>query len=230
MRINLSTKGVTRTLAVVTAVLVVLHLVLQTLKWAGGYDSVLGLCPIFDLNNEFNIPTLYTFLLMLMSSLLAAVITYHARLTGQPFYAQWAGLSVVFSLVAVDEILEIHEKWSVPLREHFGFTGFFYDAWMIPYAALGAVLLLLLYFRFFIRIVCNQRLMLLALGFYLSGVLILESFGGWYRSSTGEDGDIIFMMFTTVEEILEMAGLVIFIHALLDYINKTVKEIVINWV
>ncbi|GAB4381454.1 MAG: hypothetical protein Kow00121_40030 [Elainellaceae cyanobacterium] len=58
---------------------------------------------------------------------------------------------------------------------------------------------------------------MLAGGIYILGALIFELFSGQYAQIHGRTG--MFHVFATLEELLEMLGVVIFIYALLSYLK-----------
>ena len=54
---------------------------------------------------------------------------------------------------------------------------------------------------------------------YVGGALGVESLGGWYSGAHGADNPI-FVTILTVEEVLEMVGAGVFLHALLAYLGE----------
>jgi hypothetical protein len=56
----------------------------------------------------------------------------------------------------------------------------------------------------------TQRGFLFAAVMYLSDVLFMESVGGWYRAQDPARLDTVYWMITTIEESLEMLGLIVF--------------------
>ena len=60
---------------------------------------------------------------------------------------------------------------------------------------------------------------------YIGGVIGMELFGGSFPELHGSRAFFLPLMITTVEESLEMAGVIIFIWALLVYIADTYKEV-----
>ncbi len=56
---------------------------------------------------------------------------------------------------------------------------------------------------------------------YLLGALGVESVSAWYTDNY-RYGDLIYLLITTVEEVLEIAGLIGFLYTLLSYIKRTI--------
>jgi hypothetical protein len=59
---------------------------------------------------------------------------------------------------------------------------------------------------------------------YIGGAIGVELIGGRYAELHGEE-NWTYSMITTVEESLEMAGLIVFIWALLEYCADNYKEV-----
>jgi len=105
-----------------------------------------------------------------------------------------------------------------------GDLGIFYFAWVIPGIAL--VLVLGLFFlRFLLSLpATTRRRFLIAATLYLGGALGVELIGGQYAELHGFES-FTYSMIATVEESLEMAGLILFIRALLKYCAESYKEV-----
>ncbi len=70
----------------------------------------------------------------------------------------------------------------------------------------------------------TRNLFLFSAVIYLSGVIGMESIGGFIKSIHGIDNWWYYLE-VAVEEGLEMTGIIVFIYALLNYLNITYKEI-----
>ena len=81
---------------------------------------------------EANVPTLYSSVALLSSSMLLAFIALAHKRNGSSSLP-WVGLALVFLFLSVDEIASIHEKLGGPVRELLGTSGLLYFAWFIPY-------------------------------------------------------------------------------------------------
>ncbi len=192
-----------------------------------GHDYLRGLVPLFNLDNEKNIPTLFSTLLILLCALLLLLVSLiHRR--RQQAAGNWLLLAAIFLFLGIDEFCSLHERLITPSRELFTASGAFYFAWIIPYG-IGVVLLALILGRFILALPAHpRRLMLVSASVYLSGAIGLEMVGGWYFENHDDQFDLAYGIITTLEESLEMVGLVIFVYALLGYIGAVHNGIAIR--
>ena len=134
--------------------------------------------------------------------------------------SKWAVLAFWFLGVAYDEAFRVHELLIVPFRQLLGNSnlGIFYFAWVIPGFAL--ILALALFFlKFLLRLPASTRTkFILAAALYIGGSLGLELVGGSYAEVHGLE-NLTYNLIATVEESLELSGLILFIYALLTYIT-----------
>lgn len=213
--------AVTRALTVVAAMLVVIHLSWQLFTYWTGHDYVFGLIRLFHLNQEYNVPSLFSALLLLTAAALLAHIWRHERQRGARDAAKWTVLAVGFLYMAIDEFSAIHELLIFPGRELLGNRSFglFYYAWVIP--AIAIVLVLAWYFLgFLLRLPAKTRLGFIIGGMlYIGGAIGMELLGGRHHELYGKQ-NLTYFTYITIEESLEMAGVIVFIHALLQYIDK----------
>jgi hypothetical protein len=189
-------------------------------------NKLYGLILLFDIDAEYNIPTFFSMLLLLFAALLLAVITILERKRTGSHVFHWTILSFGFLVMAIDEVVCIHERLVNPLRRLLGPNnpGIFNFAWVIPGIAL--VLVLALFFlKFWLRLPTKTRLtFLMAAAIYIGGCIGFELIGGHYAKLHGIH-NLAYSMLTTVEESLEMAGVIFFIWGLLVYLADTHKEV-----
>lgn len=210
---------VTRVLASVAGLLVLAHVGWQSVKYWTGHDYVFGLIKFFHLDEERNLPATFSALLLLSAASLLTFITVHERRKGSRDVARWAILAIGFAYMAIDEFGHIHEQLILPGRRLLGdrTLGVFYYAWVIP--AIAVVVVLAGYFRgFMLRLPTRTRFAFtLAAVLFVGGALGFEMFEGRHDELYGER-NLAYMALVTVEEGLEMAGVIVFIDALLRYI------------
>jgi hypothetical protein len=196
---------------------------LQFTQWHAYTDR---LFPFFDLDDEYNIPTFFSVMLLIFAALLLAAV---ALLTGKrpaSDLSKWLILSFGFLCMAYDEAFLVHERLIHPVRSLLGNAslGIFYYAWVIPGAAL-VCFLALFYLKFLLRLPARTRYrFLLAAMLYLGGCIGFELIGGWYAESNGTKS-MTYNLITTIEESLEMGGLVVFIDALLKYLAENYEGV-----
>jgi hypothetical protein len=167
---------------------------------------------------EANVPAWFSAGLLLCCALLLSLIAAgHKRCGGRVI--PWTLLSAVFVLLSLDEVAQLHELSIRPLREHFQTTGFLYYPWIVP-AGLCVSSLALGYSGFLTSLPRRTRWLFLAAGaIYLGGALGLEAVSGEMATLFGERSPAYHAV-ATLEELLEMMGVVVFLYALLDYMGR----------
>lgn len=224
MDLVLKPKQVARFFTWVVILLTLAHLGGLFSTFVLGYDRIFGIIPMFALNREQNVPAFYATLTLLFCGLLLAIIAYGKKKNRGAYFYHWAGLSALFIFLSVDEALAIHEGTTRPLRSALNTGGYLFYAWVIPYA-IGLVILGLVYFRFFTNLP-RKTLALFGVAFlvFVSGAIGMELIGGPIDWQYGRDSPP-YALVSTIEEILEMSGVVIFIYALLAYITDEFDEV-----
>lgn len=205
---------------------VLVNIAAQCTRYLAGYGSVYGLVPLFDLDEENNLPTYFSASLLLLAAVLLWIITIFKRRSGAPFASKWTVLAWAFLYLAVDEAASLHELLIRPTQEFLGpklTGGIFVAAWVIP--ALGVTLpFALLLRRFLLHLPKKVRsLFLLAGSLHMAGAVGVEMIG--LRYLRHHTLDLTYSMFVTLEESLEISGVIVFIHALLLYIEANYPEV-----
>ena len=168
---------------------------------------------IFDLNTERNIPTLFSSVTLLGSSMLLGYIAYLTRLTGGRYSLLWTILSFGFLFLSVDETAYIHENLSEDVA-----------GWIFVVAPF-VILFLLVYIRFFLHLPRSTKLYFLFAGFlFIGGAFFLEFIGSWRISLAGEKTSATTLIYTSVEESFEMFGINLFVYSLLLYLRDNFPE------
>jgi hypothetical protein len=226
-KISLDPSAITRILGLMVCLLIFASIGGQLSTFVFGHDSLKGLIPLFNLRLERNIPTFFSMLLLLFSSLLLAIITLLNWKQKIPDVSKWAILSCGFLFMAYDEAFQVHEKLNRPFRMLLGdinLGGLFVYSWVIP-GLLLVSLLGLFFLRFLLHLPAKTRLsFLLAAIIYLGGAIGVEMIGGQYFVLHSNQ-DLTYNIISNIEEGLEMAGLVVFIWALLKYCAGNHKEL-----
>jgi cellulose synthase/poly-beta-1,6-N-acetylglucosamine synthase-like glycosyltransferase len=213
-------------LGVVAYLLVVLSIGGQFSKFMLGHAFLTGLASLFYVDMEHNIPTYFSVLLILFATFLLAVISILNGKQRQPHFSKWAILSVGFLFMAFDEAFQIHERLNIPVGTLLGdgSLGIFYFAWVIPGIALVFVLGLF-FLRFLLHLPAMTRFsFLMAATLYIGGAIGVELIGSSHAELHGYE-NWTYSMIATLEESLEMAGLIVFIWALLNYSADNHKEV-----
>ncbi len=216
-RIRLSPRNTVTWLSAITIFLVVAHLITIGMPYLmGGFEHALVrvLFNLFFLDGEGNLPAIFSTWLILINAMLFLIVWQAAGLAGESRKI-WLVLSIVFGFLALDESISIHERLIDPLRLALNATGAFYYAWIIPYG-IGVVLLAIVAIPVFWRMPKRIRFYFgLSAAIYLSAVIGLEMISGKYLVMMNENKDIVWILMVTLEESLEMVGLIILVYALL---------------
>ena len=194
-------------LVLVVLVLLINHLMLQFFyhQWDAGHWV---LRDMFDVDEEENFPTCYSSFALLFSAGLLYAIASQKRREHDRFAPHWLGLSIIFLAMSIDEIAGMHEALNTV-------TEF---PWTIPAAVVAAVVALI-YLPFLIHLPKPTRI-----GFLLAGVLFaggaigVEHASDWYLEEQSMDS-FGYSLLTLLEEGMEMFGVVLFINALLGYMQ-----------
>lgn len=203
--------------------------VIQFFKYVLAHDYLLGLFPLFNLNSEISIPAWYSSVTLLLCSLLLAVIFFAKRKNEDRFALHWAVLSLIFLYLSMDEGAHIHETIGTTLNLRLtGIThGFIHYTWVIYGIAL-VVIVASGYLKFLAHLPRKTSSLFILAGFiYVAGALGMEMVNGRYFELHGSQ-NFRYQMMTVAEEFLEMAGIVIFIYALLSYIGSQVRTVSID--
>ncbi|KCZ49454.1 hypothetical protein [Hyphomonas pacifica] len=220
--LSLSPKQLAWALVGIGLFLLMAHAAVLFLKYRLGYDYVMGLAPMFSLDEEANVPTLVSALVLLSCSVALALTACSAA--GTRMARGWWVLSAAFLFLAFDENAQIHETLSV-------ITGIVVQTswmpafpWILLYGlavvALGIVLL-----PWFLKLDRGTQIRFAIAGtIYVGGALGMEvmesalyqmtdptlSAEGWERlnSSLG------FTLMTSLQECLEYGGAAYFLYVL----------------
>ena len=131
-------------------------------RYVFDHDMVYGLVPLFNFDNEKNVPTLYSSLQFIIASLLLLIIGANHKSNGES-HVFWLALAVIFLFLAIDETASLHEKLASPFRETFGTSGLLHFAWIIPYA-IAVLVFVIVFSKFLFRLPRGVMLRFIASG------------------------------------------------------------------
>lgn len=210
-------------LSIIIILLILASIVGQFFKFVLGHNYVYGFVPKFNLDKESNVPTFFSSFLLLISALLLWVIAKVKKKAHDLYAHHWFMLSIIFFSLSIDESAGIHELMINPLRSLLKESGMFYFAWVIPVMIL-LLIFALSYFKFFIDLPIKiKHLFSIAFILYVAGALGLELIGGYYADLYGTER-LLYVIITTIEESLEMIGILVVIHAILQYIAVNMSD------
>lgn len=212
-------------LAFVAVLLVAANLFMQFLRLAAERDYLPGLA-LINLDGEHNLPALFSVFLLVAAAMLIALIAILERRRLTRDAGRWAILSAGFVLMALDEALSLHEKLIEPIRGMLGDRelGIFYFAWIIPAIPL-VIVLAAFYLPFLLRLPRRTAIAFtVSAAIYLGGALGVELVEGWWREGHGHR-NAVYHLLVSIEEGMEMVGIIVFIHALLDYASRHYRDV-----
>ncbi|MBN1306171.1 MAG: hypothetical protein JXA13_17170 [Anaerolineales bacterium] len=232
-QINIRPRRILNILLVITASLAVFNVIGQYLRFKRfaidpTAEFFLDLfINQFSMNNEANIPTYYSSLLLLTASVLLLFISVWKYQHKDRLRFHWALLAVVLLIFSIDEFTSIHEQFIRLFKDFPDFNGLFYFKWVIPGIIFVGVLALV-YLPFFFHLESKTKvLFLVSVVTYFMGALGMEIVGGRYANYNTMKS-FQFSLITTVEETLEIAGVSLLIYTLLKYLENLLSGIVLK--
>jgi hypothetical protein len=225
--IQISPTRLVRQLLATIAVLILLSTLGQISRHVFQRGSLLGLVDLFYVDTEANIPTAYSALIWLCCSLTAAAIAMTQQQRGDRLAKHWRGLALVFAYVALDEAAKIHELF-LQLDKIMDVGGVFHFAWIIP-GSIFFVIFAINSLKLLKKLPTKTRhLLILAGGIFVTGALGVEMIGAWHTDRFGFQADLTYAIVATIEETLEMLGVLILLYALLSYWGSLTRPIKIK--
>ena len=207
--------------------LTVMHVLVQIAYFGFGRDHLLGLTPLFDLNQENNVPTWYSGIVLFTTASALGIVAAARRQAGAPFAGHWTMLAFIFLYMSLDELTRIHEQWGPLLQQPLGglrdphvMGGALRNLWVIP-AFLLAAIVGLAYLRFLLHLPSRTRRLFVASGVAFVFATIGMEMLGASLSAAGGRLTLRFMVVATIEEVVEMASIAVFLCAVLEYAGRT---------
>ena len=221
---NFSAKRITKFLLSIIAWLIFFNLVERVIVyWLNANYNTQLISHYFNFDRESNFPSLYSALSLGFCSYLLAIIFIIKKDRKARYVKHWKTLSLIFLFLALDEACSMHELLIPILRGAINAKGILYFTWVVP--AFFLLILFLIVFRNFIKNLPakTRTLFILAGTIYVTGALGMELVGGYIADTIGYN--TIYGLASTIEELLEMFGIVIFINGLLSYIQSQLSEL-----
>lgn len=212
-----------RLLMVSIALLGILSTLGEIARLGFGYNTLLGLIRLFGLGQEANVPTWFSSACLLIAAFLAAVIACVRHQCRDTLALQWALLSLLLCFMSLDETALIHETSAVVAAQALlgvkGEPWYVYYAWIPPGVVIGGVIVW--WFSTLWRSLASETRggFTRAVALYFGGVLGMEVAEAAFAGAFGlqeADASAIYTALWTTQELLEMAGVAVFILTLLD--------------
>jgi len=187
--------------------------------FSGPEHRVSRLLNRFDLGHEPSIPAFYSSFALLLAAVLLAVIAIGERRRNVADWTYWAVLALLFAGMSLDEMVMFHEMFVNSLRDSFQLRGILYFSWVIP-GLITVAVVGICYLKFLLRLdAITRRLFILAASLFVGGAIGMEMIAGIVVERHGV-ASIGHLVVQTIEETCEMVGVVVFIYALLSYVEK----------
>ena len=207
-------------LALATGGLLTASVLGQVSRYVLGRDHIFGLVPLFNVNLEHNVPSLFsTLLLATASSLLLLLGRLEDHENSDRVY--WQLLGCLFAFLALDESLSLHEQLNRPAAALLGTSRhpLLYYSWAVP-GALFVGTTGLVFLRFVLRRPPRMRFYLIASAvLFVGGAIGMELIGGRHAKLYGKDS-LTYNLLCNLEEALEMSGVLVFITALVSGLRE----------
>lgn len=222
-----STRSLGVLLVACAAVLVLLHLGVLIARHVFDHPYLFGLAHRFDMDQEGNVPTLFTVLVLMSAGVLAGLHAAIERARGGPHVTAWILLAAALGWFGFDDGAEIHELVSRYLRP------------IVSEAELLGVAIVLVGGAAFLAIAWRSRPFLQSLPahvrhrlaaavlLYFAGTIGFEIVGWEIWRFYGLES-LAFEVVATVEEILEMSAAILFLVTLRAHLGAREPELLLD--
>jgi hypothetical protein len=229
LTIPYSPQKAAKTLFSVVLFLVSADIAGQVSKYFFGHERLLGFVKLFDLNREGTIPSWYSSITLLLCAFLLANITSLKK--HSPYRTHWKALSFIFLYLSVDEAAELHERWNYLMKPFVQLIKPFvqssellYAPWVVP-GAIFVAIILISYVKFLNRLPKQIKWLFLIAGtVYVTGAVGMELVENYLLGNSGGVETFFYQMIVVIEEFYEMFGIIIFIYALLSYLERIIPN------
>jgi len=217
-------------LVIATALLALTFVLTHMLKMRG-YPEQMGFNRLFNMDGEGTLPAWFESTLMLAASSLLAIIAAGKQRDADPFRWGWWILAAGFLYMSADETAAIHEMFNrighaLPIPRH----GLISAPWVIFGVAITLVVAFG-YLKFLAHLPTATRWrFMLAGACFIGGALGVEMLSAAVEDALGlgmqppgwdQKGDfpMEYMWYVLVEESMENLGVILFIDALIGYLQ-----------
>jgi hypothetical protein len=209
---SIRAERVALTLGVIMAILVSFHVIAMQANFnpALGLKERFGIhywhVSIFDLDAEESFGTWFSSGMLFMASVFLFHQSRVLRAQKREWHRWWLGLAVGFLVLSVDEVVGLHELLNTFMDE---------TSWTV----IGFPILVVVGLSFLPFLWAHRWRT--ALLFVLAGAIYGGGAVGVEHYSSAEVNSLHYNMLTTLEEGMEMFGVILFLYAVLDHIRGT---------
>ena len=227
MNITLNKKKFVFVLTVCAFLLILIHSIILGIYFYIDDPDTFDFIRLFDLDYEGNIPTLFSAVLFFINGLFFYLIYSSTKQENNPYQSYWLGLALIFIFMGFDEGTRLHEEIGDLVETIVEAKGLLYFPWVIPYS-IAFLIASVIYFRFYLTLNKNLkfRLFFCAL-IFLSGAMGLEIISA-QEAETNGTSSLRYSILYTIEETLEIVGLILLIDTLVGHLSRERKSILIK--
>lgn len=223
-QIKIYPKAIFKYLTIIVVILALASIPIQIGKYVFDYRA--AWTRMFNLDREMNLPTWYSALMLAFSALLLRIISIHKKNHNQRYFRHWNVLSMLFLFLALDELFQIHEIFIIKDISRM-LPGIFYSVWVIPYG-IALIVFAQKYWKFTRDLPSQTRFhFILAAFLYIGGALGMEMVGSYWTDLEGQQ-NLVYALMATLEEVMEMMGIIVFIYGLLSHLKQEQDHLQIN--
>jgi len=224
MNLSLNSTSIIKVLSALAIILIIANIIMLFIYFSIDDPDKFDFVRMVDLDQEGNLPTVFSSSLLLIAGFLFYLLHKSVNLKPKTTHYYWLGLSFIFIFLGFDEGAKIHETLGDYTENFVEASGYLYYPWVLSY---GVLVLILggFYFRFFLRM--KRKVFysfLLAAFIFLSGAVGFELLGAKEASAHGSD-TLLYCVYYTIEESLEMFGVIYLIHILLQLLKDVTFQI-----
>ena len=219
MKISLNSSQIIKLLSTMAILLIMANIIMLFIYFSVDNPDTFGFVQMVDLDQEANLPTLFSSSLLLIAGFLFYILH---KINKHHYY--WLGLSFIFIFLGFDESAKIHETLGDWTEQFVDTSGYLHYPWVISYSIL-VLFLGIVYFRFFYNM--EKKVFysfMLAAFIFLSGAVGFELLGAKEASLHSSD-TLLYCIYYTIEESLEMFGVIYLIHILLHLLKDVTMKI-----
>ena len=220
MELTLNPKRVILIMLSIITLLTIMHIGQLVIYFQVGDPETFDFIKMIDFDYEANFPSFYSSSALLFCAALLWLIGLHKLRTIEQFRYHWIGLAAIFTFLAMDEAIALHEDLGdfVEALQLFDASGFLYFAWVAPYGIL-LILFAATYLKFVFTLPRQTMVTFICAGtLFIGGAVGIEIFSAREADANGTE-TILYSILYTVEEVFEMVGIAIFCFGILRYIE-----------
>jgi len=217
--IKLRSASIIKFLSIIAILLILLNSIMLIVYFYVDDSKIFDFIQMVDLDQEANLPTVFSSAILLIAAFLFYLLSQKSKTSQDGQYHYWLGLSTVFGFLGFDEGATIHETLGDLTEKYVNASGYLHYPWVISYGIL-VIILGFLYFRFFLKM--EKKLFwsfMKAAAIFLTGAIGFELLGAKEASLHGSD-TMLYCYYYTIEESLEMFGVIYLISILLKLLEK----------